>query len=368
MLKLGKVEQMLLALLRASLHQKETETAFFQGVSADEWKQCYQLAVKHGVMALAWEGVVRLPMSLYPPKALKINWGMAVESYENKYRHYCKTIDELAKLYAENGIATLQLKGVGYSSLYPVPSHREGGDIDIYTYAAEGSGLTDQEASALADQLMRDQGIKVDTDHSVKHSSFRYQGVTIENHKMFLNVDRYYVAPQVEMLLKRSMNPSLTLLEAGEVMTPSIAFNTLFMPFHALAHFPGMLMLHHLYDWAVLIHRYGVKLPNELKDTFFLDGIAALTRLCNSLLGTSVPVQGGEKIAAMIEKEMFTPKYPNDVPVSNKLGIIVFKTRRLLHHYRLKNSVLRYPLWKCIWESVVARLKEPETIFRRKFH
>ena len=365
-LELNTVEKMLLALLRSSLHQKEAETVFFSNVSLEEWKQCYQLAAQHGVMALAWEGVMTLPDALRPPKALKVNWGLAVEDYERKYRRYCRTADELSRFYAQHGIAMVQLKGVGYSHLYPIPSHREGGDIDIYTYAAEGSGMTDAEANALADRLMLEKGIGVNTSHNVKHSCFTFQGITIENHKAFLDVGRYDVAPQVEKILKCCMDPQITSLEEGQVLTPSVAFNTIFIAFHALGHFPGLLTFHHLYDWAVLIKRYGVQLPDELKDKALLDGIAALTHLCNEFLGTSVPVERGKEASDIIKVNMLRPKYPNDVPVSGKIAILVFKTKRILHAYRLKNAIMHYPLWKCIWGSIVMHFKDPKTIFRRK--
>ena len=366
--QLNTAEKMLLALLRASLHQRESETECFRDVPAETWKQCYQLAAKHGVMALAWEGVMSLPAELQPYKALKVNWGLAVEAYEKKYRRYCRTIDELSRFYAQHGIVTLQIKGVGYSSLYPVPSHREGGDIDIYTYAAPGSGMTDAQANALADKLMKEKGIDVDTSHNVKHSMFTYQGISIENHKAFLNIERYDVAPQMEKVLRRVMDPKVTPLVEGEVLTPSVAFNTLFIAFHALGHFPGMMNLHHLYDWAVLLKRHGLHLPDDVKDSHVLQGIAALTRLCNRFLGTDVPVEGGEETAAMIWKDMFRPKYPNDVPVSGKIAILVFKTKRMMYSYRLKNAVLPFPLWKRIWSSIVSHVREPETIFRRKHH
>lgn len=37
-----KSEQMLFALLRASLHEQEVEQDFFQQATAEDWKQCHQ--------------------------------------------------------------------------------------------------------------------------------------------------------------------------------------------------------------------------------------------------------------------------------------------------------------------------------------
>ena len=58
-----KSEQMLFALLRSSLHEQEVEQVFFQHATDNDWKQCYQTAISQGVMALAWDGVLRLPKS-----------------------------------------------------------------------------------------------------------------------------------------------------------------------------------------------------------------------------------------------------------------------------------------------------------------
>ena len=58
-----KSELMLFALLRSSLHEKEVEVECFQEATDDDWKQCHQLAVAQGVMALAWDGVLRFHKS-----------------------------------------------------------------------------------------------------------------------------------------------------------------------------------------------------------------------------------------------------------------------------------------------------------------
>lgn len=87
---------------------------------------------------------------------------MAVERCEKRYRYYCRVISDLSTFYATHGITAVQLKGVGFANNYPIPSHREGGDIDIFTYSSDSSGLSDREANSLADKLMRGWGIEVD--------------------------------------------------------------------------------------------------------------------------------------------------------------------------------------------------------------
>ena len=81
------------------------------------------------------------------PEALKLNWAMAVENYEKRYRRYCHTIAELSAFYKIHGITTVQLKGVGLSTYYH--SFAQGrGDIDIFTYSADHSRKSDAEQPA----------------------------------------------------------------------------------------------------------------------------------------------------------------------------------------------------------------------------
>ena len=364
---LNTSERMLFALLKASLHQVEAEQDCFHSVSEEDWKQCYRLAARQGVMALAWDGVMTLSAGLQPPRALKLTWGMAVQDYEAEYARYCRTIQELSTYYAQHGILTVQMKGVGLSTYYPVPAHREGGDIDIYTFSADHSKMSDTEANRLTDELMERQGIDVEM-HSYKHSNFYYKGIPIENHKFFLNVEHYPVAAQVNGLLHLCLNPQTTELMGGDcnILTPSPAFNTLFLAFHASQHYGSGIALHHLCDWAVLIKRHGLRLPQELADKRFLEAIAAFTQLCNRYLGTRVEMAGGEKLAAEILEEILHPRYPHKggVPVKGKWNILLYKTRRFLYMSRMSNRILYLPLWKRVWSSVVGHIRRPETIFQ----
>lgn len=363
---LHKRERMLLALLRASLHEWETETALFLNSTDEEWKQCLRLAVSQGVMALAWDGVMKLPAKLQPPLSVKLTWASAVERYEKKYLHYCRTADELTRFYAQHGISVMQMKGVGLSAIYPIPSHREGGDIDIYTYSTDKSRMSDKEANQLADSLIQQESINVDTEHSLKHSIFYYKSIPVENHKAFLDVESCRAAVQAEKVLKECMNPQLTALEGGQVLTPSPLFNILFVAFHAAQHYGGGLVLHHLCDWACLLKSYGLRMPAGVTDRRFLRFVSALTLLSNRLLGTDIQIADAtEGLAQKILKEMLRPRYGTVVPVKDRFGIIVYKAKRLAHFTALKREVLGVSACRTILHSVIVHIRKPRTIFIR---
>ena len=133
---------MLFTLLKSSLQGVAAEQDVFANASEADWRECYEQASKQGVLALAWEGIESLPQQLQPPKQLKFRWAMTVEKYEAKHRRYCQTVYELQSFYKEHGIVAVQMKGVGFSHGYNKPHHREGGDIDIFTYSADESRIS----------------------------------------------------------------------------------------------------------------------------------------------------------------------------------------------------------------------------------
>ncbi len=357
---------MLFALLRFAINNIPLKVETFKGTGNDDWAKCYAFACDQGVMAIAWDAVMALPSELQPERALKLKWALAVENYTGLYRRYCNTIAEISDFYAKNGIATVQLKGVGLSTYYPVPERRQGGDIDIYTYSTDTSVLDDKQANELADQLMRDKGIEVDM-HSYKHSFFYYKGIPIENHKFFSNVEHYATAEEAEVLLHENFNPCRAVLPGGhEIMVPSPQFNSIFIILHALQHFTSGLALHHLCDWACVLKKTGPALPLSISDPHFTNAVRAMNQICIEYLGTEMPQEKGyEELCDIIMQEVLHPKYHKGQMPHNPLGIFWYKTKRFAYSAKLRGRVWNTTVAKAVWQSVVGHLKEPKTILER---
>ena len=368
---LKRSEQMLFALLKSSLHNVQPDSFTFEGITGADWKECYNIASHQGVLALAWEGVLLLPKELQPPKPLMLQWGLSVDKYEAKHRRYCAVAEELQQLYREHGIACVQLKGVGFSANYNVPAHREGGDIDIFTFSADTSKMSHAQANRLADTLMQQQGIEVDM-HGYKHSNFFYKGIPVENHKFLLNVqiNRKFM-PMLDNLLRKLLNPVEVEMYGGEyrIVVPSAEFNMLFLSCHAFQHYGSGIALHHLYDWAVLLKNYGLAIPLQVQNRKFLRAIAAFTHLCNTHLGTQVNLDSFpdsyEDLSGEMLKEIFYPVYTKYVPYSNKAMIFLYKTRKVLRSAKLANDVFGASVFGRLYDSFIAHVKAPETIFSR---
>lgn len=365
MIELNLPQRMLFALLRAAIGRTAAVPDCFQQATAQDWKECYQLAVSQGVAALAWDGLNTLTAELMPERQLKLSWGLTVEKHTRYYKRHCRTIEQLSRYYARHGIRTVQLKGVGLSTKYPIPPHREGGDIDIYTFSATDR-MTNAEANHLADELMSSQGIDVDTTYP-KHSFFYYQGIPIENHKTFVNVKAYAKGHEIEEVLHELLHPVEVWLEGGQtpVLVPSAAFNRLFLAYHASQHLGSGLALHHLCDWAVLLNNHGPEIPHEADRLEIRRFIEVLTHLSHQLLGTDPEAPQAADLADVVLKEILHPAFTKEIPATTPWGILVYKTRRMLYHHRLINHFLQSPMRHRLWSSIVYHWQRPKTILSR---
>ena len=279
----GYPEKMLFALLRAAIHQHEVEADCFWKASEKDWRECYSIAVRQGVAALAWAGIERLPADFTPPLNVKLSWALKESEQTAKYRKHCLAASEMTKLLAEHGIAAVVLKGVGLSRLYPVPAHREGGDIDIYTYSADKARMTDEQANQLADKLMYERGAIMGDQQFKKHSQCGFNGVTVENHRMFLHVAECKATDKADQWLKAHMATETVHLLNGEcrINVPSTDFDSVFIPMHAAQHYGNGLSLKHLCDWVLLLKHNDMKLPAGPDDKYFRKAVNVLTQLCN---------------------------------------------------------------------------------------
>ncbi len=363
-MRLQKHEDMLFALLRYAINGMPLDEGRFKDCADKDWALCHSLASEQGVMAIAWDAVIALPAELQPERRLKLNWALAVEKYSETYSRYCRTIKEVSDFYASHGIATVQLKGVGLSTYYPVPERRQGGDIDIYTYSADRSVMSDKEANELADELIRQKGIEVEI-HSYKHSNFFYKGIPVENHKFFTNVESFRAAAEANTLLLEHFNPCKAVLaDKYEISVPSAEFNSVFVIMHALQHFTSGLALHHLCDWACVLKKCGHELPMRISDKRFTASVRAMTQLCRRYLGTEVPVENGlEEIENIIMKEILHPKFSAKNIPDSKAGILWYKTKGFFYSLKLRSKIWETNPVKEIWKSVVAHTLHPETIF-----
>ena len=341
-LNLGCPENMLLALLRAALHQRETETVYFQQATEEDWLMCYRLAVHQGVSSLAWGGIERLPKNYNPPLNIKLSWALNEKKQLKKYRKHCLAANEITQFFAQHNIATIILKGVGLSRFYPIPAHREDGDIDIYTYSADKTLMSDEEANRLADELILKQGAIMGELLSKKHSKFCFNGITFENHRMFLHEAECRTIVKAEQWLQKHIDTQVVELldEKFQIEVPSVTFDSVFISLHAAQHYGMGLSLKHLCDWALLLQQKGINMPSELDDKYFRQTFISLTQLCNQYLGLAIPIEEESKLANQMMQEILYPPYYDKKATEGLIKIQWYQLRNRIHIFKLKHRLL----------------------------
>lgn len=325
-------------------------------VTPGSWERIYRMAADHGLSAVVWDGICRLPAAQQPPRETRIRWALSAEKLEERYRHQQQTASKLAARFSEEGLRMLLLKGLGLSRDYPLPEHRECGDIDIYLYGQSDKG----------DRVLHEIGAHLYFDVP-KHSEYIWDGVLIENHRTILNVRRNRTERELNALLVRLLEKDGTHGLVPGIQTPPATFNAIFLIRHAAVHFQKEgIVLRHLCDWACFLTRHWDEIDHALFRTamedYRMDRFADLmTAAAVEYLGAEVP--GPECEAGMLGRfmeEVLTLSPMPDKPLPRLF-------RKLSGPYRNRwrlREVLRTPVWRYYYDTVRGQWNEKFTVFR----
>lgn len=309
----------------------------FEGV---DWNHLFRQSRHQGVGAVAADGLQRL-VEMYPDTDFHFpedrvsvtqrhKWLGQSVAFERKYGEYEKALSELSSLYASEGISMMVLKGYGLSLNYPIPSHRPGGDIDIYLFGKF------READRFVQERL---SVKVDRSHH-HHTLFRYGGITVENHFDFINVHAHRDAPAIEAKLKElsfKANAPVLLPGGESIFLPSADFNCIFLLRHMGQHFAGeRVNLRQLLDWGFFMKKHSASV-DWASVTPFLQrtGLWTFFGLANSLcvkyLGFSQDcfpeLSDDESLVRRILEDVLSPEFSETEP-STRLGRGLFRARR----------------------------------------
>ncbi|MBR6655377.1 MAG: nucleotidyltransferase family protein [Alistipes sp.] len=234
-------------LLRVAIGTERVEVP--KKVEGVVWQSVYALARKQGVLAVAFDGLSQLfeadkEFAQSFPLSLKLQWINAVFNIESRYDYSRNVCADIVEKWVEQGVKTLCLKGLAFSTYYPVPNHRECGDFDCYLYDDYKKG----------NDIARALGAKVD-DGWYKHSEICYRKVMIENHQFIVAIRNGKMYRLLHNLLDEiARTEPRTPLFDTKIEMPSAMFNALFLNHHSLIHFLSEgIHLRHILDWALFL-------------------------------------------------------------------------------------------------------------------
>lgn len=333
------------------------ETSCFYNVSVEVWKKIFRISVLHGVQAIVFDAVIRLPSELYPPPEIKILWAIRVKQIEARNEYKRKILAELCDLYKQKNTRIMLLKGVALAECYPIPIHRESGDIDLWLFEKSNEG----------DNLMKSLGKKI-YNFGKKHSCSYYKGIPIENHRTFFNVDRFVIDKRIEACLQEMLEEDgyeTLIVENETVLIPTPTFNVTFNARHILTHLPREIVIRHLCDWALLLYanqgKYNVdKFVKLFRQLGIYPVISLLTQLAIEHIGlppSAVPFEIID-VDKKLQTRLFTdilhapaksrPRYTNIVYSSLWRCKRFYKEHwkyRLIYNENLLQRILKSVLW-----------------------
>lgn len=208
--------EVLLVLLRSAILEHNPD---MPGDTNVDWDELMDISSKQGVLAWVWDGICKLPIEQQPPRSKRINWALSAQEITDRYVKQRTVLKEIVGACNNNSMRVLVLKGVSLSELYPNPSLRPSGDLDLYFFGDYEKG-----------NALFGNGDVIESD---KHSEFIYHGVHIENHTTFLNLDNPWRC-EVNQSILNNLHCSVLKEDGYYVLEPKSQF--LFVLFHAMRH------------------------------------------------------------------------------------------------------------------------------------
>lgn len=274
---LNKTQIILLDTLKSSLCQGKTSAIT---LDAKQWELLFKLSQKQGITAIILEQILRCENNI--PKDIKLRWALQSHHIEKIYQHQRQALFAFNEFMQENAISVMCLKGLGLGLLYPEPAHRECGDIDIYCHNAYDK----------VNEIVTKRGTTIQHEDE-KHCSFKFRGITIENHCNFAysynKVDRV-IGPILEQLFPISPCSDERL---PSILLPSPNVNALYLLHHSIGHMVWSgVGLRHCLDWYFFLKRYHDTLDWQfLEQTWhqshLIYAASLLSRICQDYLGMS---------------------------------------------------------------------------------
>lgn len=362
---MAHISEILFASLRSSLFGAEINEAMYRSLSAEEWMQLFRFSAKQGVLAIVYDVVSGLPADCQPPRNIRLQWALSVEAIENRYHKQKRLIEKLAQFYTEHGIRMMLLKGYGLSTYYPVPEHRECGDIDIWLYGEQ------QRADELLSRL---KGVDIDEDKH-HHTTFVIDGILVENHYDFLNVHAHPSNRQIEIELQRlSREEESTIIEIGDqtVYLPSANLNALFILRHAASHFAAAeISLRHILDWVLFVKnnssdvnwQWLCKIAKEQNMDKFLNALNAISIAYFGLDSDIIPkFKRDDELEHRVFNDILSPEFLEQMPERGFVKRLIYRYRRWWANRWKHRIVYREGLLRTFFVQIYSHLLKPKSL------
>lgn len=256
-----------------------------------DWGEVYKIAKRQGVAGILFKGVQNVPNEYRPQEVIYLTLLGMTSKIQQKNQEYLSIVNEFATVCSEHDIRIVALKGLVCLQYYPKDCLRYCGDFDCYLCGDFERG----------NNVGRSYGNNFDPCY-YKHSEFQYKGITVENHKYFLNIrgkqELKELERHLEMLVDDRSEEERRYYRGTLIEMPCADFNALFLMVHAFCHFLDEgTNLKQICDWAVFLQKeqesVGWESYNKWMDIIGMTTFSnAMNAIVRDYLGVAIHTQG----------------------------------------------------------------------------
>lgn len=243
------------SLLRSGLWNISVDKRYFP-LSDSHWLEIFQIARKQTVEAIVYDGIMNLPIELFPKKELIYKWTVAIDVIERQNLLMNQRLSELVSFFSEKGLKPSLLKGQSVAQCYDNPNHRVCGDIDLY--------FQDKRDYKAANSLISEKRISIHKTPGFS-TEYRWKEIQVEHHRKLLDIHNPLAINRLKNQLESELNkPAKINIHGQEILTPSPLITTLVVNTHILKHSLSFgIGLRQLCDSARICYKYKDKTDGE---------------------------------------------------------------------------------------------------------
>jgi len=255
----------IIKLLKSAIH---SEPAPEPGHAVD-WDNVYETARAHGIAAIIYSTVDKLPAKIKPSSDLLDKWKNSTFLVANKQLTALSSLSSFLKKSSAAGIQLIIFKGLVLAELYTEPLTRSSGDIDL---------LINENDEALLFKVLNDLGcgdVEIPSDARHEHTYLLGNGVKYEVHKRLweerIDGAKYKILSDMDLIETDSLIKQRSM--GIEFFTLGRYQHFIYMLYHSVKHFiVNGIGIRFLVDLTLYFNAY----MNEINGKRFWDDIEKL--------------------------------------------------------------------------------------------
>ena len=199
-----------------------------------DWQRFYDFAKKQTLVGIIMEGISRLPKAVAPKQGLLMNWFMMSQNIRRQNMMLNAATAEIYNKVKAAGYDCCILKGQANAAMYPHPTTRTPGDVDMWVNASR------EEIRTLAQELAKENG-RID-EESYNHIALTTNDISVELHYTPGFMANFTYNRRLQQWFRESIDAQCRNMialpdEAGEVAAPTADFNAVYQLYHLYHHY-----------------------------------------------------------------------------------------------------------------------------------